>query len=347
MARRNIRELLQVPEQGHDLAWLKEALGWAIELEFATIPPYLCGLWSIKPEDGHGPADRLVKSVVMEEMLHFANACNMLRAIGGEVTITPPTYPGPLPGGVAPHLRVHLAGLSDDTLCMYMAIEQPEQMPPTADGQTFPTIGAFYDAISRAFRLLPPPPISGTGQIPGEIPVPDPDKPNDPTATIMESFAPLRTVQDVLDAIELIKDQGEGTGTSPNAPQFDPPDGELAHYFRFGEILNGKQYRQTDGHWGYTGDPVPFPHCYPVAEIPVGGYPGVPEVAAFDAQFQTVLFHLQNAWTGTGSPDELGAAIAAMDGLSPLAKEIVKIPIPGGQANYGPDFVPHNATAQT
>jgi hypothetical protein len=346
MARRNIRELLEVPQEQYDVEWLKEALQWAIELEFATLPPYLCGLWSIKPVDSKSPADRLVKSVVMEEMLHFAYACNMLRAVGGQVTITPPTYPGPLPGGVAPGLEVHLAGLSDKTLDMYMAIEQPETIPPAVEGEMFPTIGAFYDAVAQTFNVLQPP-ISTFGQIPGGVPVPDPDKPDDPMATITESFEPMPTLQAIQDAITLIKDQGEGTGTSPDAPQFDPPGGELAHYFRFGEIRYRKRYVETDGHWGYTGDHVGLPECYPVAEVPKGGYKGVSKVAAFDHQFQQVLIHLQNAWTGEGSSDELGKAIEAMNGLSGLAKEIVVMPIPAGTGNYGPDFIPANADLQT
>jgi hypothetical protein len=346
MARRDIRELLQMPQEQHDLDWLKEALQWAIELEFSTIPPYLCGLWSIEPADEMGAADRLVKSVVMEEMLHFAYACNMLRAVGGEVTITAPTYPGSLPGGVAPGLEVHLAGLSDETVKMYMAIEQPEKIPPAAAEESFPTIGAFYDAISRAFTALLPP-ISTDGQINGGVGVPDPDQPDNPSAEIEESFAPMTTIQAIQDAITLIQDQGEGTGTSPDAPQFDGPEGgELAHFFRFGEILHRRRYVETDGHWDYTGDPVPFPACYPVAPVPPGGYKGVPEVAHFDGQFQEVITHLRNAWTGAGSSDELNAAIGAMIGLSPLAKAIVVMPRPDGTGNYGPDFIPANAVAQ-
>jgi ferritin-like protein len=47
------------------LASLREHLQWAIELEHATIPPYLCALYSIKP--GHNAQAREVLSSVMVE----------------------------------------------------------------------------------------------------------------------------------------------------------------------------------------------------------------------------------------------------------------------------------------
>ena len=37
----SIVQLMSTPEGQHDLAWLKQSLQAAIQLEFATIPPYL------------------------------------------------------------------------------------------------------------------------------------------------------------------------------------------------------------------------------------------------------------------------------------------------------------------
>ena len=52
---------------------LRRHLQWAIELEHATLPPYLCALYSIK--DGHNEeAAAVVHSVFMEEMLHLTLA---------------------------------------------------------------------------------------------------------------------------------------------------------------------------------------------------------------------------------------------------------------------------------
>src|SRR5579862_1466980 len=98
MPRRSVGELVGLPPEQHDFNWLKESLQWAVELEFATIPVYLSGMWSIEQQSGE--VYNLINSVVLEEMLHLGLACNMLVAIGGKPEITPPTYPGGLPGGV-------------------------------------------------------------------------------------------------------------------------------------------------------------------------------------------------------------------------------------------------------
>src|SRR5229473_146281 len=149
------------PEAQHDLAWLRQSLQAAIELELATIPPYLCGLWSIKAQGG--PAYDLIDSVVLEEMLHMGLVCNMLTAIGGTPQIVAGyqeriAYPGPLPGGVRPELTVYLAGLTQDYLKnVFMEIEYPESGPVAlALGQIYPTIGALYGAILEAFQALSP-----------------------------------------------------------------------------------------------------------------------------------------------------------------------------------------------
>ena len=61
---------------------LRRHLQWAIELEHATLPPYLCALYSIK--EGHNEeAAEVVHSVFMEEMLHLTIAANILNAVGG------------------------------------------------------------------------------------------------------------------------------------------------------------------------------------------------------------------------------------------------------------------------
>jgi hypothetical protein len=339
MASGKIVELMRMPVEQHDLDWLKQSLQAAVELEFATIPTYLSGMWSIKVQSGE--VYNLINSVVLEEMLHMGLACNMLTAIGGQPQIVAPTYPGGLPGGVRPELEVYLAGLSSATVEMYMQIETPETpVAAAADAETFPTLGAFYDAISAAFATLSPP-LSATGQIETTIGVPDPDDPGG-SGELTEPLPILATIADVQAAIATIKDQGEGTSTSPDAPQFD--GGELAHYYRFGEILNAKQLVQVDGKWEFTGPAVPFPDCYPVARIPDGGYPDVPAVQAFDAQYAQLIGLLESAWSG-GGVSVLETAIGVMLGLyTTYVLPLVQTPLPDGGGNFGPDFLPTPGT---
>ena len=65
---------------------LMQALQLAIELEHSTIPPYLCALYSIKPGTNVEVAG-LIRSVVVEEMLHMALVANIFIAIGGSPNI--------------------------------------------------------------------------------------------------------------------------------------------------------------------------------------------------------------------------------------------------------------------
>ena len=67
---------------------LREHLQTAIEIEWSTIPPYLCALWSL----ADGPNEYVagnVEEVAMEEMLHLTLACNLLNAIGGRPRLVP------------------------------------------------------------------------------------------------------------------------------------------------------------------------------------------------------------------------------------------------------------------
>lgn len=324
---KKIIELMEVSPEERDLKWLQDTLQCAIELEFATIPPYLCGMWSIK--NRHETAYRLIKSIVLEEMLHMGLACNMLTAIGGtpQINTKIPPYPGHLPGGVRPELTVYLAGLSKDYLLnVYMQIEYPEAGPVVlALGETYPTIGAFYDAILDTFKQVSPS-VSETNQLAQED---------------LQLFV-ITTIDDAEKAINEIKEQGEGTSQSPLAEDFG---GELAHYYRFAEICHEKTLVQKDGKWQYAGDDIPFPKdVYPVAPIPEGGYVNQPSEAQpklqeFDKEFTTMLHHLQSAWAN-GSQDDLDQAIDIMRDLGALATDIMKIPLPDGSGVYGPDFVP-------
>ena len=72
---------------------LIDLLQTAIEVEHSTIPAYLCALYSIK--DGtNQEAAQIIKSVVLEEMLHMILAANVLNAIGGHpASIIGGSYP--------------------------------------------------------------------------------------------------------------------------------------------------------------------------------------------------------------------------------------------------------------
>ncbi|MFF2507526.1 ferritin-like protein [Streptomyces sp. NPDC058067] len=113
----------------HDRAELYDLLRMALALEHSTIPPYLCALFSLKDGQNREVAG-IIRSVVMEEMLHMALVGNIMNAVG----VTPrfddpglvPVYPGPLPGGVLPGLEVSLGACSIERVrSEFMGIERP------------------------------------------------------------------------------------------------------------------------------------------------------------------------------------------------------------------------------
>ena len=61
----------------HDL---HEHLQAAVELELLVIPPYLCALYSLRPMT-NAEASLVIRSVVVEEMLHMVLAANVLNAL--------------------------------------------------------------------------------------------------------------------------------------------------------------------------------------------------------------------------------------------------------------------------
>src|SRR5699024_7103930 len=81
---------------------LHQYLHVAMQLEHATIPPYLTALYSMHP-GVNADASRVIRVVAVEEMLHLTLAANIHNAVGGTPDLTGndfvPHYPTRLPDG--------------------------------------------------------------------------------------------------------------------------------------------------------------------------------------------------------------------------------------------------------
>ena len=357
------RDLMAVHPDDRDRDWLKKSLACAITLEHSTIPPYLCALWSIK-QPAH-PIRKILQVVVEEEMGHMALASNMLAALGGVPPIGDlgfvPSFPTQLPCKIRPignpNLVVGLEGFSVGLVAnVFMAIEAPDTKPvpilavhklalnaaPVDGGPTYPSIGKFYDAIRAAFEAL------GTAVT---FPI---DKQfsysfSDPLNRVF----PIANIADALNAIDQIREQGEGTPTSP-AAAMSGKSKELAHYYQFEQIPRKKMFVQDgSGAWIEGPDLLPPPPVtlFRMAPVPEGGYvnPPVAVLAAqkdFNDAYKEMLADLKNAWVLGGGPGKvsLDRAIDRMSGrngltgLEDLAKAIFNCPIGTGPAVYGPTF---------
>src|SRR5271155_84563 len=75
---------------------LRTYLNKAMQLEHATIPPYLTALYSIHPGT-NSDAAHILRVVAVEEMLHLTLAANVLNAVGGKPNLSAkgfvPSYP--------------------------------------------------------------------------------------------------------------------------------------------------------------------------------------------------------------------------------------------------------------
>src|SRR3954470_4964892 len=228
---------------------LREHLQWAIALEHSTLPPYLCALYSIKP-GSNGAAVAVITSVFIEEMLHMTLAANLLNAVGGAPVLDHaqfiPRYPAYLPHS-ADAFQVSLEPFSPAAIETFMKIERPEDSgaPPEAEG--YETIGQFYQAIEEGLKRL-------CGEI-GEAAL----FTGDPARQILpESFnysgsgrvIAVSDLASALAAIDEIEEQGEGLKHAEvwdgDRDMFHPEREEVAHYFRFEEIRNGRSYQRGD-----------------------------------------------------------------------------------------------------
>ncbi|MFI9586425.1 ferritin-like protein [Streptomyces sp. NPDC052236] len=339
-----IVELMAVLPPDRDEEWLKNALQQAIMVEVATIGPYASALWSIR--EGSGPVYDAIRRVIFDEMTHMGLVCNMLTSIGGSPVIADPKvvpkYERPLPGGVRPELIVFLEGLSKASVEMFSEIERPDQ--PVAQSESFTTIGAFYTAVEEAFEKHQHL-IKGTRQV--DFPMAHHGEGND--------IVPLGTIEKVRDAIDIIKEQGEGTSTSPENP-FPENSGELAHFYVFRELFHGKKLikiSESPDVWDYAGDEIPLPPAHPMGRVPQGGWANdeqnvpSPEVQqaldAFNTEFSSMLRTLERAWQADDpntATQHVRAAVGHMFRMSPKARALMTLELPDGSGKtYGPEFL--------
>lgn len=231
---------------------LQTQLQTAIELEWATIPLYLTSLFSIKSNENKDIASR-VHSIAIQEMLHFAQAANLLISVGGVPIIngsTAPTYPRKgLPGGVLEGLYIPLTKLTtNQTYHTFMGVEIPNNssaVNPPLINNLF-TIGAFYNETLSCIEQL--------GDDIFKHPSGEQVQFDFGSSGTLYNVTNVSTAQD---AINEIVAQGEGE-TPLNPDQIDA-DG-YAHFYQFEEIVCGKELIKQPGdeYYAYQGADIPL-----------------------------------------------------------------------------------------
>jgi hypothetical protein len=320
-----------------DLHALGAALQTALELEHATIPPYLLAAYSLKA--ANHKIRLLILDVAREEMLHMMLVANLMNAIGAPPSFKHPgfvpNYPTTLPGAVQKGLTVPLEPFSLPLLeTVFLQIEEPEhpQAFPEAGLETEEaprTIGQFYAHLQDVIRKAGNDIFVGDPVLQVETAVDDDD-----SIVVVDVDSAVR-------AINLIVGQGEGTPTTP----FDEAGHEPAHFYRFQQILKQKTLRPDPSvpeKFSFGPPAIPFDPTgvFPVkpnlkmADLPVDSQARM-LVEQFNREYTQMLFHLHDAFNG--KLDEMNSAVNIMEErLKPLAKQLVQIDI--GGAHAGPTF---------
>jgi hypothetical protein len=325
----------------------------AMQLEHSTIPPYLVALYSIRP-GSNIDATNVIRAVVVEEMLHLTMAANLLNAVGGTPDLTyrgfVPTYPSYLPDG-EDDFEVGLAALSRETVQSFLKIERPDsdsrRLAPTSlkerkrslirrdGGSNHPTldyysIGDFYDAIVEGLHFLFLE--LGQGLFSG-----------DPAKQVSSKYfysaggsvIEVHDLRSANDAIDVIIEQGEGARRS-----IENQEGEVAHYYRFEQLLLGRFYVAGDKPGVPSGEAlvVDWDAVYPIKKNVVDAdYPSDSEIAAasvgFNRTYCEFLTDLTRAFNG--QQDVLIPAVGKMFHIKYLINELVRNRIPGDEAFHG------------
>jgi hypothetical protein len=348
----------------HDLEWLKGALQQAIAIEHSTLPLYLAAMFSLRVQSF--TAYNLIRSVVMEEMVHMSIASNALAAIGGAPRIRDlePGYPTTgLPGGVEPDINAWLARLSLQQLEVFKRVEVPEfLLPDSARDESYPTIADFYgavrqaiednaDAVREAMKET-----AGSAHHANQVG----DNIGFTTITYVEGQDPL---PQIYAGIEEILEQGEG---SPSRTLHADPgsEGEESHYCKFAELYYGARYEEpasgveltseTEPEF-FRGYRVPFPDVVNSLAIPSDGYEALlsedPNGAAaekaltgFDTAYTAVMTDLDTVWNGPAATSwpTLGEAVKGMGGLRvPACFMVMVIQVPPDAIAKLPELYPN------
>lgn len=336
---------------------LRVHLQAAIELEHATIPPYLCGLYTIR-SGKNAEAVEIIRTVVVQEMLHMVLVANVINAVGGLPSIAfrefVPRYPAQLPIGKGP-FTVDLRKFSPAAIDTFLAIEAPiapplfhtkfKAIPPVRvpagqlrkmilAGELYGSIAEFYQAIEDGLNAFEQQAQSQnqtifTGDRARQV---GPEH-------YYDAGGRIRVVQDLasaLQALKIIVDQGEGRpGTTTDFDlSLGTPSNEVAHYYRFQQIQLGQMYEPDDepGHpSGRTfgvdyGDDAVFD----MVDNPRIGMFGDSDVAdaarAYARSYTRLLDQLQQAFNG--KPNELGDAIVQMFTLKQATLDLLNNPAP-------------------
>lgn len=317
----------------------------ALELELATIPPYLTALLSIRLPSNREAAEH-VRSVMMEEMLHMALVANVINAVGGTPRLDAssiPSYPLTMRfKGQAFSDRqfpIDLAPFSEAAIATFMEIEKPVSAIAKANWLKTeielpaPTIGAFYEAIVGTLEAL-------EALAPGTLFTGEPSRQLEADYYWSGGgrILPVTNVDSAKNALAVVIDQGEGAWSREAAfvgKSFHDPF-PIGHYFRFSEIFHQRRYLRTDDPLSPPTGPrvtVDYASVHPIKRNArstdyAPGSQASNLNYTFNALYTSTLRQIEEAFNG--SPKTLyTATMNGMHELASVARDLMRTPIEG------------------
>jgi hypothetical protein len=235
-----------VPVRIENRSQLVYLLTEAAELEHAILCCYLFASFSLKQSTEEGLTEaqvaqidewrRLLNGIAVQEMIHFATACNLLTAIGGSPQLRRPNLPSHA-RAYPPRFQLRLMRFGLEALEQFVSLEQPESVWEAqtlgeyratavpldrlsdifSSERNYATVGELYRGIQDGFAYL----TQKLGE--RELFVGPPSGQTADTFFSLPGLIPVHDLASALEAINVIVEQGEGASE----------DAEDSHYKRF------------------------------------------------------------------------------------------------------------------
>ncbi|MEU8893864.1 ferritin-like protein [Streptomyces sp. NPDC048442] len=317
---------------------LRTYLQAALEIEHLTIPVYLTGLYSILPGTNAYGCE-VIRGVVLEEMLHLTLAANLLNAVGGtpDLSHVVRSYPARLPFGAPSLPLIKLRHYSPEALKTFMRIELPRSLVPPdphAPDRTWTSIGQFYGAVRTGLDTLEKAARKQnrtifTGPAGRQL------GPADFYNSGGEVF-PVTGLRSALLAVDVISEQGEGSQDTiwDSDDKIFGEERQVAHYFRFKEIHEGRRYGKHDLPRSAPSGPlldITWEDAYTIdPDAKLADYAGNPELHQRARKFNALYAFMMGVLelTFQGSPALMSEAVPLMLALRDESQRLYRNPHP-------------------
>ncbi|TKC19105.1 ferritin-like domain-containing protein [Robertmurraya kyonggiensis] len=320
-------KIVSLPPKIQSIDELKNYLNLALEIELSTIPPYLVSMYTLEP-DTNKESLEIIRTVVVEEMLHMLLVANIINAIGGTPVLNNkeniPKYPYEVPIKTKKNelLKINLQSFSREAIETFLEIEKNTPLDEIRESvprdEPFNSIAEFYSTILDALIYFN----NHIGE--GNFFCGDPTKQIHPEYYYNSGGTSIivTDLESAINAINLIIDQGHREDESSFCHEGP------SHYQRFFEILN----TNSEDSKSFFGDriTVKWDKVYKIYTNPKHiNYKNHEELEKKSKEFNILYSNLLDLIhiAINGKPEVFNECNIIMFSLRNKATELMKIPL--------------------